>query len=241
MWGVGGSREAGGCRGHVRGGSRNNGGAGGRGERGALPALASLLPASLTPMAATAAAALSSSFPHLPAGRRQRQRRRRRRHQSGGGPRTAHAPRGLPCAPWRAPRRRREGEGASWGSAQVESLGGGWRVSLPKEAGGAEQRRARNDVSPAPPPLLQAVSVAMATAAPGLEQSAARPQGGWQRCPSARPPRGRSGPARPGAPSQRSKRVMTSETPAPPATFGHRKTLWKRSRLLDLELLKFLF
>lgn len=124
----------------------------GRGERGALPALASFLPASLTPMAATAAAALSSSFPHLPAGRRQRQQRRRRRHQSGGGPRTAHAPRGLPCAPWRAPRRRRAGEGARGGSAQVESRGGGWRVSLPNEAGGAEPRRARNDVEPGPAP-----------------------------------------------------------------------------------------
>ena len=42
-----------------------------QGERGALPALASPLPASLTPMATTAAVALSSSFPHLPAGRRQ--------------------------------------------------------------------------------------------------------------------------------------------------------------------------
>lgn len=136
----------------MRGGSRNNGGSGGRTERGALPALASPLPASLTPMAAAAAAALSSSFPHLPVGRRQRQRRLRRRHQSGGGPRTAHAPRGLSCAPWRAPRRRRAGEGASGGSAQVESRGGGPRVSHPKEAGGAEQRRARNDVVPGPAP-----------------------------------------------------------------------------------------
>lgn len=186
MWesghvGVGGHVRPEGVGGHVRGGFKEQWGRGGRGEWGALPALASPLPASLTPMAATAAAALSSSFPHLPAGRRQRQRRRRQRHQRGGGPRTAHAPRGLSCAPWRAPRRRRAGEGASGGSAQVESRGGGPRVSHPKEAGGAEQRRARNDVRPGPPPRLLAVSVAMATAAPGREKRAARQQGVWRR------------------------------------------------------------
>ncbi|XP_047372425.1 multifunctional methyltransferase subunit TRM112-like protein [Sciurus carolinensis] len=64
-----------------------------------------------------AAVTLGSCFTHLQAGRRQRLRRRR--HQSGG-PRSAHAPRELPRASGRAPRRRRTGDGEGREGAQVE-------------------------------------------------------------------------------------------------------------------------
>lgn len=71
-------------------------------------------------------------------------------------------------APRWAARLRRDGEGGLAGTGvQVESSGGGPRVSQPKEAGGAEQRRAGNDVGPGTPPSRQAASVAMTTAAPG--------------------------------------------------------------------------
>lgn len=138
-------------------------------------------------MAATAAVALSSSFPHLPAGRRQRRQRLRQRHQSGGGPRTAHAPRGLPLEPWRAPRRRRAqgGDGARGREgAQVESRGGGRRVSHPKEAGGEEQRRSRNDVAgPAPSSVGCVCSYGNGRAAP---REARRWAAGWVAAPPLR-------------------------------------------------------
>lgn len=151
MWGLGGgSREAGGGQGHVRGGSRNNGGAGGV-ARGAgsppSPGVSSpclthphgdnggggaqlLLPTLAGWEAAVAATLERRRAPHCACASRAPQRAL------------------AGTAPAQSPAKGRAGKGA-----QVESLGGGPRVSQTRKRREARsKRRARNDVSPGPPP-----------------------------------------------------------------------------------------
>lgn len=70
-------------------------------------------------------------------------------------PRTAHAPRRPPARPGGHCACADAGRGLAGAGVQVESSGGGPRVSQPKEAGGAEQRRAANDVARARPLLVR--------------------------------------------------------------------------------------
>lgn len=191
-----------------------HGGSGGSGPRLLLPTLAG-------GEAATAAAAAEATP--------ERRRAPQRACASRAPPR---APAGT--APAQSPEERAGGAGV-----QVEGPGGGPRVSPAKGAGGgAERRRAGDDVCPAPP-LLAGLCLLLwqrprSPGAPRLRVA------GWVAAPAGRPASPRP-PERPAeqSPSQTAK-CVPSETPAPPAALGH-GSLWKRSHPLDLELQEFLF
>ena len=236
MWGLeGGSREAGGGQGHVRGGSRNNGGAGGvaSGE-GSPPSPGVSSPCLTHPHGDNGGGGAQLLLPTLAgweAAVAATLERRRAPHCAC----ASRAPQGAPAgtAPAQSPTKGRAGEGA-----QVESLGGGPRVShTTKRREARSKRRARNDVSPSPPPSPQAVSVAMATA------SARGEARDWAtRWVAAQPLRWPlrllrlNLVIRGAATFKPTKRVTASEIPAPPTTLGHRRGVWNISHLLDREL-----